>query len=134
MTHSTASDSTPHPSVGHVAPFWLLVTIFAALIVLTAVTVAAAQIDLPSYIPIPGLNLYVAMAIAGVKATLVVLFFMHMIWDKPFNRMLFLGCLAFVVLFISGVLTDSHAYRHQIIPGEGSGMKDFHTPLGTPKT
>jgi cytochrome c oxidase subunit 4 len=45
--------------------------VFAALAVLTLVTVGAAQVDLG------GANVGVALAIAGFKASLVLLFFMH---------------------------------------------------------
>jgi cytochrome c oxidase subunit 4 len=133
MTHSTVITNPsekvaePQPEVGHMVPFWLLLAVFLTLIFLTVVTVAAAQVDLGN------LNLYVAMAIAGTKASLVCLFFMHLLWDRPFNRMLFLGCLMFVVLFISAVLTDDSAYRHQVSNGEGDEMKKVYTPMGLPK-
>ena len=68
-------------------PLWLLAAVFAALLVLTCLTVAVAQVDLGN------LNLYLAMAIATLKAALVVLFFMHLFWDRPFNAMMFVGCL-----------------------------------------
>ena len=49
--------------------------IFAWLMALLVVTVLAAQVDLDHIFP--GLNLIVAMIIATVKGSLVVLFFMH---------------------------------------------------------
>lgn len=55
----------------HVASKKMYFTIFGALMFLTAVTVGAAQVDLGV------LNVVVALLIAGVKASLVVLFFMH---------------------------------------------------------
>jgi cytochrome c oxidase subunit 4 len=54
-----------------VVPRKIYFTIFAALIVLTGVTVGASMVDLGP------LNAVVAMTIACVKATLVVLYFMH---------------------------------------------------------
>lgn len=45
--------------------------IYAALVVLTATTTGMAYVDLGA------LNVYIALTIAIVKATLVVLFFMH---------------------------------------------------------
>jgi len=56
----------------HVTPIGLYVAIFAGLMVLTVVTVAVAWMDLGN------LNILVALAVAVVKATLVVLFFMHL--------------------------------------------------------
>lgn len=55
----------------HVHPVRMYVSIFAALIVLTFVTVFAAEFDLGTF------SIFVALAIAVTKATLVVLFFMH---------------------------------------------------------
>ena len=60
---------------GHVAPKSMYYWVFAALIVGTAVTVAAAFVDLGA------LNNVVMLAIAITKATLVVLFFMHVRWS-----------------------------------------------------
>lgn len=56
---------------GHVVPSKVYFAIFATLIVLTGLTVAAAMVDLGP------LNTVVAMSIACAKATLVVLYFMH---------------------------------------------------------
>ncbi|MEW5882733.1 MAG: cytochrome C oxidase subunit IV family protein [Armatimonadota bacterium] len=53
---------------------------FAALLVLTVITVLAAKLTLPKIpmgILILDLNIVLAMAIACVKASLVVLYFMH---------------------------------------------------------
>jgi cytochrome c oxidase subunit 4 len=55
----------------HVVSPKIYLAIFLALMVLTAATIAAAEMDLGP------LNLAVALAIAIVKATLVVLYFMH---------------------------------------------------------
>ncbi len=105
-------------------PLRVLAAVFAGLVVLTAATVAVAGVDLGN------LNLYIALAIAGTKATLVVLYFMHLRYDRPFYLVVFLGCLAFVVLFISLALTDAGAYARSLHPGEAPAMKEVHTPLG----
>jgi cytochrome c oxidase subunit 4 len=59
----------------HIVSPKVYVAIFATLMVLTFVTVRAAEADLNQYFP--GLNVIVALVIASLKATLVVLFFMH---------------------------------------------------------
>jgi cytochrome c oxidase subunit IV len=127
MSETVASkdktDTAPH-ALAHIVPLWLLATVFAALVVLTAITVAVAGIELGS------LNIYVALGIAGIKATLVVLFFMHLRYDRPFNMVVFLGCLLFVVIFISLVLKDTQSYRHSLIPSEAPAMKGVHRPFG----
>jgi len=55
----------------HVVPTRVYYTVFAALLVLTALTVWIAFYDLGV------LNDVAALGIAAIKATLVVLFFMH---------------------------------------------------------
>jgi cytochrome c oxidase subunit 4 len=117
--------TTDSPALGHVVPLGTLAAVFVALVALTGLTVAAANVDLGN------LNLYIALAVAGAKAALVVLYFMHLRYDRPFLMVLFLGCLGFVVLFISLVLTDAAAYSPSIHPGEAPGMKGVHTPFGT---
>ena len=106
-------------------PLWLLAAVFSALILLTGLTVAVAQVDLGN------LNLYLAMAIATLKSSLVVLFFMHLFWDRPFNSMIFIGCLMFVSLFIGITLTDQRASSHEAVGGQGKAMEGVHTPLGS---
>lgn len=64
-------------SVGHMVPVRVYVLVFVALLVGTAVTVWAAFHDFGV------LNTVLALAIAGVKATLVILFFMHVKYSKP---------------------------------------------------
>ena len=55
----------------HVVPTKIYYAIFAILMVLTAVTIGVAYIDLGA------MNAVVAVAIACFKATIVVLYFMH---------------------------------------------------------
>ncbi len=55
----------------HVHPVKMYVSVFLALIAMTATTVIVAEIDLGA------LNVVMALSIAIVKALLVVLFFMH---------------------------------------------------------
>ena len=95
----------------HIAPMKVLVSVWLVLMGLTAATVAITWVDLGSW------NLIVAMAIATVKAALVVLFFMHMAYDRPFNAVVFIVALLFVALFVSGTLMDAMAYQPDLIPG-----------------
>jgi cytochrome c oxidase subunit IV len=120
------SEHAAHASgAGHVVPLKLLVGVFASLALLTVITVVISKFDFGEY------NLVIALAIAVVKASLVVLFFMHLLWDKPFNAIVFLGCLFFVGLFIGLTLMDTvqnygSAYRRQAtgvthVPLRGGG-------------
>jgi cytochrome c oxidase subunit 4 len=54
--------------------------VFGALIVFTILTVLAAEMHLPE--SLSGLHTPIAFAIAGIKALLVLLFFMHL-WHSP---------------------------------------------------
>lgn len=56
----------------HIVQPRVYITIFLALLVGTGLTVVAARIDFPG-----PLNVIVALTIAVVKATLVILYFMH---------------------------------------------------------
>ena len=45
---------------------------------------------------------------------LVVTFFMHLLWDKRFNTLVFLSSIFFMVLFLSIAMTDRREYQHLI--------------------
>jgi cytochrome c oxidase subunit 4 len=120
MSDAAHHDDTHGTSVGHVVSLGLLLKVFGALIALTLLTVAASYVDFGE------MNLVVALAIAVVKASLVVLFFMHLVWDKPFNAIVFVGCLIFVGLFISLSLLDTGQYHASV---DKSQAKDVHHKL-----
>jgi cytochrome c oxidase subunit 4 len=63
-----------------------------------------------------------ALAIATLKASLVVLYFMHMRYDHPFNAIVFIGSLLFVMLLVVLALLDTQAYQPELIPGYAPGM------------
>lgn len=107
-TSSHGGDGSDH-GFAHEVSVQLLAAVLGALIVLTVVTVAVTKVDLGGQ-----WNLIVAMAIATVKATLVIAFFMHLFWDKKFNLLVLLSGLAFVILFIGGTLTDRAEYQPDI--------------------
>lgn len=88
----------------HIVPKSVLLKVFGGLIVLTVLTVAAA------YVPLGPLNVPVAIGIAGTKASLVVLFFMHLKYDNPVNALTFTIGTIFVVVFIAITLLDT-AFR-----------------------
>jgi len=88
----------------HVLPKSLLLKVFGGLILLTILTVAVA------YVPLGPLTVPVALGIAGAKATLVVLFFMHLKYDNPVNALTFTIGTIFVVVFITITLLDT-AFR-----------------------
>ena len=84
----------------HIAPRSLYYTIFAALMVLTALTVWIAYLDLGL------LNLPVALAIAVTKATIVVLYFMHLRWSERLTHVTLLSAFVFFGLLVFFTLSD----------------------------
>lgn len=97
-----------HQHFAHPMPVWKLLAVFAALIVLTWLTVYQSTLNLGSG------EIWLSLFIATIKATLVVLFFMHMIHEKPFNVIVFLSSFIFVALFIGLTLNDAHNYKASI--------------------
>lgn len=99
---------------GHVVPLSLLVTIFAILMVLTVLTVAATWVDFGYNV-----NLVIALIIAVVKGALVGLYFMHLRWDNPFNTLAFVLSLVLVAMFIFVGILDTGQYRTNLDPPQG---------------
>ena len=84
--HTVATDAL------HVRPF---LTVFAALMVLTIVTVAVSYLNLS-----PAPTVLVALTIAAAKASLVAIFFMHLKGERPMVYWpLGLTAVLFVALF-----------------------------------
>jgi cytochrome c oxidase subunit 4 len=65
-----------------------------ALMFLTVITVAAASFNFGSA------NVVIALAIASVKAILVGLIFMHLLWDKPVNAIILVAAFLFLGIFL----------------------------------
>ncbi len=61
----------------HYTPTLHFAGVFVVLMVLLLATVGASYVDLHKFIPIPGLNIIVMLAIAILKAAAVVLIFME---------------------------------------------------------
>jgi len=74
--------------------------IFAALLALTYLTVAVSRIDLGR------LNAIVALSIAGAKATLVVLFFMHVRYSTRLTKLVIVGGFLWLALMIGLTMAD----------------------------
>ena len=96
MSQDTAISSEDHEEhgLGHVVGYGPLLATGVGLIILTALTVAVRYVDAGE------LNMPIALGIAGFKATLVGLYFMHLRWDRPFNGLVLVGSIVFVVLLM----------------------------------
>lgn len=120
VPHEHGHEGTPHDP-GHAVPPRILLSVFAALMVLTVVTVAVRYIDLG-----PG-NVWVALGIAVIKGGLVAMYFMHLRWDSPFNGIVLIVSLFFVALFIGIAVLDSKYYQATLEPPGG-----VNPPLASP--
>lgn len=90
----------PHEDHHHVAPVSLYLAVFVGLLVLTAVTY------LVSFAGLGAASLPVAMLVAGMKASLVLVFFMHLKDEDRFYSFLFACSLLFIALFFTVTLLD----------------------------
>lgn len=112
MSHATHTHSGSHgasgevhPEVGHLVPASVLVATGTALLILTVITVAVRYVDVGEF------NIHIALGIALVKALLVCLFFMHLRWDRPFNALMMVACVLFVLLFMAFTVMDTTQYK-----------------------
>ena len=85
----------------HVVPVRTYLLVFSGLLVLTAITVAVAFQHLGD-----PWNDVVAMAIAITKATLVVLFFMHVKWSSPMVKLSVASAVIFLALLLGITWSD----------------------------
>ncbi|MDB4956261.1 MAG: caa(3)-type oxidase, subunit [Myxococcales bacterium] len=106
----TAATTTEHHAddhgLAHTATIKTLLATGGTLLVLTLVTVLATKIDFGANI-----NLAIAMVIAVTKATLVILFFMHLRYDKLFHSVIFVSAILAASLFVGFTLMDSSQYQ-----------------------
>ena len=92
------ADHIGHAPAHHRASLFAYFAVFFALMIFTVVTVAASRVDLGAF------NTAVALAIAVIKATIVILWFMHVIhsprmtWIVVISSFLWLAVL-FVLMF-----------------------------------
>ena len=87
---------------GHALPRSVYFATFAALIVLTGATTWVAEIDLGVF------NTVVALAIAVCKASLVVLFFMHLKYTPGMTRLALAAAVGWLAILIVLTLADFH--------------------------
>ena len=84
----------------HIVPLSTYYTIFLALMVGTALTWWVATIDLGA------MNNVIMLTIAVTKATLVVLFFMHVKYGSKLTWLVVMGSVFFLIILIVLTLND----------------------------
>ena len=78
----------------HTASAGRYLAVFGSLLALTVLTIAAAHVNLGT------LNTPVALAIAVVKAALVVLFFMHALESPRLTRLVIAGAIVWLLILL----------------------------------
>ena len=84
----------------HVIPIGVYVGIWAILMFLTGLTVFVSFIELHDW------NIVLALVIATIKGTLVVLFFMHLFYSSKLTKVTVIAALFFLFLLLSLSMTD----------------------------
>jgi cytochrome c oxidase subunit IV len=92
-----------HAHEPHIVPIPIYLAVFAALLVGTYLTIWAAGRDFGAF------NTVVALGIAVTKATLVVLFFMHVKYSPRLTQLVVGVAVVFLVLLVAGTLTDYYS-------------------------
>lgn len=105
MAHSH-SHSHGHDELGHVVPQKTFLKILVALLCLTVITVLAAQVDLGKW------NIVGALVIASIKASLVILVFMHGKYENKIIWTYILIPFILLAIMIGGVFTDDPFRSH----------------------
>jgi cytochrome c oxidase subunit 4 len=108
----------------HIASWQFYAGIFAALVVLTIITVKVSYYDFGTF------NILVALLIATAKASLVALFFMHLRHDNLFNSFAFLASFLFLALFI--LLTYEDLGKRAMLDPDYGGTIAPRTGLPAP--
>jgi cytochrome c oxidase subunit 4 len=107
-TKATADVQAPHGP--HVVSPANLIGVYLILIAFTAITYGVSRLDLGQF------NIWAALTVAVIKASLVILYFMHLRWDSPFNALAIITAILFVALFIGLALLDSVSYQPLLAP------------------
>ena len=95
----------------HVVPKRIYFAVFLALIVLTWVTTYISTVDLGKW------NIFVALAIAIFKASIVALFFMHVFYSTRLTKMIVLCSVFWLILLLFITMTDIWTRNWMGVPG-----------------
>lgn len=93
-----------HTSEHHIVPLKYYFGVFGLLMVLTVLTVVVASFDL-EHIWGP-LNIIVALTIAVIKATAVVLIFMHVRWSSKLTHVIIIAGLFWLAILLAMTMGD----------------------------
>lgn len=86
--------------MSHVTSKGAYYTVFLSLIVLTVVTVVIARVDLGA------MNTPIALAVAGLKASLVILIFMGVKWNTPLTKVVAASGFVWLIILFGITMGD----------------------------
>jgi len=119
-----ATDETAHAKAGHhdhgTKRYFI---VWGILLICTVLTVWTGYKDLGS------LNLPLALVIATFKATLVILFFMHMTESAATNRIVFVTSFVFMLVMIFGVFGDLWTRNQMSLPNHVPSTEGPEIPV-----
>src|SRR5579863_4105494 len=95
----------------HLVPKKVYFAVFLALVVLTWVTTFVSTVDLGRW------NIFVALAIAVCKASLVVLFFMHVWYSTRLTKMIVVASIFWLILLLFLTMADIWTRSLMGVPG-----------------
>ena len=95
-----ASHSSEHQAEHHIVPVKYYIGVFLVLMVFTALTVWVASKDWGQY------NIIVALTIAVIKATAVVLIFMHVRWSSRLTQVIVVSGIFWLFILLSITMAD----------------------------
>jgi cytochrome c oxidase subunit IV len=98
-------------SESHIVPVKTYVFVFLTLIVMTWVTAYVSTVDLGR------LNVFVALSIAIFKASLVILFFMHVKYGSRLTKFIILAGLYWLILLLFIAMVDLWTRGWMGVPG-----------------
>ncbi len=84
----------------HIMSYGKLITVLAVLFLLTGITIAVSYVDLGKF------NVWVALLVASIKGSLVLMFFMHLKYEGKVFVYSFLSTLFFLAIMISFTFWD----------------------------
>jgi cytochrome c oxidase subunit 4 len=116
--HGQGKDHVPH-----VLPLSTYLKTWAALMVLTAITVGV------SYLNFGGANLWIALIVASIKASIVALVFMHLFYDHKFHSIIMVITILFLGVFISFTMFDTETRGKHSEAIEGERPADVKQPF-----
>ncbi len=84
----------------HIIPYTTLATVLIALVILTGTTVMASRNDFGP------LNVCIALFIASTKASLVLMFFMHLKYESRLLQVSFVSTIIILAIFVGFIFWD----------------------------